>query len=709
MLLPIKESNSLMSDECEMMNAERIHIPLRSVLVMIWNYARVRLLEQLSAVAFIVAYLALFQMIVLGAVPADAWKIGFGIGLVVFGLTFFLEGLLLGLMPLGERVGIRLPQAGGLLAVALFGLLLGIGSTLAEPAVAALRVMGSAINAWEAPLLFHLLQNDPQHLVIAIGVGVGISVAVGMLRLYFGTSIKPLIYAIIPILLVSSLIYSINPKLAALLGLAWDSGAVTTGPVTVPLVIALGIGVSRSIAMRKNPSSGFGIIMLASAFPVLAVLVLGFITGPKLPPPTSEAEFFAPHHRMDALRIFSDEESLEQHAFRNGSIDGRRAFYGDAASYSAALESLRDPAERARLLGGVSLHDWLRSRADESERELLAEVPHSARENRSALPTSDVGTVFGGESAAALRAVVPLTLLLLATLSIFLKSSLRYRDEIALGIFFCLAGMTMLSAGIQLGLAPLGDSIGRSLPRVFRNTPQEEDRIVIHDFDKRSLIEAFGRDGSRVRFFQLVDERGRIQQHEFDMSRFDPESGRYTHVVMRVPLFEGQLTFAGIGLVLLFAFGLGYGSTLAEPALRALGVKVEEITVGTVRRRGMVRAVSIGVGIGLVAGTVRILFNIPTIWMIVPPYLLLLALTVGSEENFCGIAWDCGGVTTGPITVPLVMAMGLGIGGELHVVEGFGVMAMASAYPVITVLCYGMLMHSRQSRSVRTAEKDANE
>jgi hypothetical protein len=84
---------------------------------------------------------------------------------------------------------------------------------------------------------------------------------------------------------------------------------------------------------------------------------------------------------------------------------------------------------------------------------------------------------------------------------------------------------------------------------------------------------------------------------------------------------------------------------------------------------------------------------------------LLFPLTYWSEEDFAGIAWDCGGVTTGSVTVPLVLAMGMGIGGELNVIDGFGVLAMASVYPVITVLLYGMIVRFRQRRSFQLPEK----
>jgi hypothetical protein len=129
----------------------RIHIPPRVAAVMVWNYAKVRVLEQVKAVAFIILYLVGFQMLVLRTTPAHAVQIAGGLAMVVFGLTFFLEGLFLGLMPLGERVGVQLPQRSNIVVIVLFGLLLGVGATLAEPAIAALRVAGWNVTPWEAP------------------------------------------------------------------------------------------------------------------------------------------------------------------------------------------------------------------------------------------------------------------------------------------------------------------------------------------------------------------------------------------------------------------------------------------------------------------------------------------------------------------------------------------------------------------------------
>jgi hypothetical protein len=155
---------------------------------------------------------------------------------------------------------------------------------------------------------------------------------------------------------------------------------------------------------------------------------------------------------------------------------------------------------------------------------------------------------------------------------------------------------------------------------------------------------------------------------------------------------------------------MGYGATMAEPALNALGITVEGLTVGAIKRAQIVQVVSIGVGIGIVLGFSRILFDLPLIWLIVPSYILLIPLTILSEEEFTAIAWDSGGVTTGPVTVPLVLAMGLSIGGVLNISDGFGVLALASAFPIITVLLFGLIARAKQRKSISNNLKDdANE
>jgi hypothetical protein len=118
---------------------------------------------------------------------------------------------------------------------------------------------------------------------------------------------------------------------------------------------------------------------------------------------------------------------------------------------------------------------------------------------------------------------------------------------------------------------------------------------------------------------------------------------------------------------------------------------VEEITVGAFKKAFLIQAVAIGVGVGIAVGIVKIVFQVPLVYVLLPPYLGLLGLSAISTEEMVNIAWDSAGVTTGPITVPLVIAMGLGLGNSLPgVIEGFGVLAMASVCPILSVLLVGL-------------------
>jgi hypothetical protein len=94
--------------------------------------------------------------------------------------------------------------------------------------------------------------------------------------------------------------------------------------------------------------------------------------------------------------------------------------------------------------------------------------------------------------------------------------------------------------------------------------------------------------------------------------------------------------------------------------------------------------------------------------MILPPYLLLFPLTLANTEEFAGIAWDSGGVTTGLVTVPLVLAMGLGLSGQLDISDGFGILAMASVYPIVSVLLFGLVARLHQRKVTRAAEGETN-
>ena len=128
----------------------------------------------------------------------------------------------------------------------------------------------------------------------------------------------------------------------------------------------------------------------------------------------------------------------------------------------------------------------------------------------------------------------------------------------------------------------------------------------------------------------------------------------------------------GLTIALLFAWFLGFGSTIAEPALSALGMTAEELTNGVFKKKTLILAVSFGVACGIALGLAKLIFNLPLIWLLVGSYSVAAILTLLSSEVFVNVAWDSAGVTTGPVTVPLVLAMGLGFSNATQAVEGFG-------------------------------------
>ena len=157
-----------------------------------------------------------------------------------------------------------------------------------------------------------------------------------------------------------------------------------------------------------------------------------------------------------------------------------------------------------------------------------------------------------------------------------------------------------------------------------------------------------------------------------------------------IEIYPVYLYSVGLILTLAFAWVLGFGATFAEPALNALGVTAETLTNGVFKKKTLIYAVSIGVAFGIAIGLAKLIFNLPLIGLIIPGYLLAIILTFFSSEEFVNVAWDSAGVTTGPITVPLVLAMGLGFGNATGAVEGFGILSMASIGPIITVMLTGL-------------------
>ncbi len=532
---------------------EKIKLQSIDIYRLLYPYINSKFKEQLIAVIPLVIYLVLFQIIFLRQPIDNAITITLGIIAVIIGLMLFMEGLLKGLMPFGELLGNKLPQKSGILKLMIITFLLGIGVTYAEPAIGALKTAGSIVDINKATYLYLILNQYGDILPVAVGIGVGVAAVIGTLRFLKGWSLKNLIYITLIPTIGLTILTILNDDLKSTIGLAWDCGAVTTGPVTVPLVLALGIGIASSGGKGESSISGFGIVTLASLFPIIAVLLFANIIY-----------YISP---IDSNNISSLIISTDNNA------------------------STLDKTPYLEILLGI-------------------------------------------------RATVPLILFLFIVLKLVLREKLRNPTYITYGIVLLVIGMIIFNIGLTYGLSNLGNQSGGLVPAAFTK-------------------------------LDSVDKS---------------------------PLYNYSL---GIIIALIFSFCLGFGATLAEPALNSLGYTVENLTNGIFRKSMLMYSVSFGVGIGIMLGIVKITFDIPLYYLLLPFYLIGLILTIFSSEEYVNVAWDSAGVTTGPVTVPLVLAMGLGFGNSLSVVEGFGILSLASICPIISVLTLGLAIKYIVSRKQR--------
>ena len=529
----------------------RIKLSWQEVYRLVRPYLSVRILEQAKAVLPLAIYLGLFQLLILREPVSDALIISGGLVAVIIGLMIFMEGLKVGLMPFGEALGTSLPAKASLVVVLLIAFLLGIGVTFAEPAIGALQEAGSLVDVAKAPYLYALLNEWSLTLVLSVGAGVGLAAAIGTVRFIYGWSLKPLIYITLAPVLLITIFMATDSELSTVLGLAFDCGAVTTGPVTVPLVLALGIGIANAAGKGGDSLSGFGIVTLASLFPIIAVMSLALYVSSQ----------FTPEQIVSAA--------------------------------SASASSMRD-------VGWYEVTPGLE--------------------------------VVGG-----VRAIVPLVIFLLIVMIVVLRERVPSPNTIFFGIFLCVLGMIVFNLGLSYGLSKLGGQSGGLVPAAFTQ----------------------------------IDS------------------------VASSPLYMFSL---GLFIALAFAWLLGFGATLAEPALNALGATVETLTNGSFKKSTLMYAVSLGVAFGISTGVAKIIFQIPIAYLLIPGYVIAIALTIASSEEFVNIAWDSAGVTTGPVTVPLVLAMGLGFGKAIGAVEGFGILSMASIGPIVAVLGTGIYVRWKVKR-----------
>jgi hypothetical protein len=221
--------------------------------------------EGLRSVAPVIGILLVFQLVVLRE-PLQNWRqIAVGLVLTVVGLVIFLKGLEIGLTPLGEAASGTLAQRRSLILIVVFGVALGYGATLAEPA---LRLLAERVEELTAGALGSTL------LVQTVAVGVALGLAVGAARIVMGIEVTPFF---IPALALALVLTFFAPERYT--GLAFDAALATTGPVTVPLAVALGSGLALALERGDILIYGFGLVAFAALGVVLGVLVLGIVLG----------------------------------------------------------------------------------------------------------------------------------------------------------------------------------------------------------------------------------------------------------------------------------------------------------------------------------------------------------------------------------------------------------------------------------------------
>ena len=531
----------------------RIQMNFSQVMVLLAPYCGLRVFDQLKAVAPLAAYLMLFQLLILRHPIESAVTLCFGLVAVVVGLAVFMEGLKTGLMPFGTIIGDNLPKKASMTVVLIVIGILGVGVTFAEPAIGALQAFGSSVDVMKAPYLYEILNNWAMPLILMVGAGVGLAAILGTVRFVRGWSLKPMIYlALLPIFVLTGYAW-LDPNLRSVLGLAWDCGAVTTGPVTVPLVLSLGIGIANAAGKGGSSLSGFGVVTMASLFPILAVLILAIFVSFSI----------TPDEIIAAAKIASN---------------------------------------------------------------VVVEQPTIWDKT----PLVEIGL--------GVRAILPLVLFLMFVLFVVLKSTLPNKMITVYGLALTIVGMCIFNIGLTYGLGAIGSQTGGVLPAAFMDIPVSESS----------------------------------------------------------PIFN---IATGLSIVIGFAFILGFGATLAEPALNALGSTVQDLTNGAFKKSMLMYSVAGGVAVGIALGVGKVVLGFDLMKVLMPLYLLGIVLTVLSTEEFVNVAWDSAGVTTGPVTVPLVLAMGLGLGNAVSAIDGFGILSLASICPIVAVLSMGLVIKFMNEKS----------
>ena len=457
----------------------------------------------------------------------NAELITFTVGavLLVVGLGLFSMGADMAMTPMGSHVGAGLSRQKKLTLLLIVCFVLGMLITIAEPD---LQVLAKQVSA---------VMNGTV-LIYAVGIGVGAFLVIAILKIVFRRSLASILMLFYMLMFALALMLVVNGN-DALLPMSFDSGGVTTGPITVPFIMALGVGISSVLGDRRSQENSFGLVSLCSVGPILAVLVLGIFSR-------NDLSYTVPDYGVS-----------------NEIVD---------AFLHTAVHTCKEVAVALGLIVAFFLGCQL----------------------------------------------------------IFLHLPRKRMLKIGLGVVFTYIGLVLFLTGVNVGFMPIGYKLGYELAQ----------------------------------------------------------------------LNEGLLVV--LGLV------MGVLVVLAEPAIHVLNQQVEDVTGGYVSKKSMMIGLCIGVGASIALSMIRIIFDFSIVYYVIPGYFLSLALSLFVPPVYTAIAFDSGGVASGPMTSGFILPFATGVcvclQGEAAVLrDAFGVVAVVAMTPLITIQLLGF----RAIASEMIAEKRA--
>ena len=477
-----------------------------------------KLSETLKAVLPILAIVLLLCFTIAPIPPSILMTFLIGAILLIIGMLFFNVGVEISMTPIGERVGSVMTRSKNVFIIILISFIMGFIITISEPDLQVL--------AQQVPAVPNLV------LILAVALGVGIFLVLALLRMLIGI---PLSYLLVIFYVIIFILTIFVP--GDFLSVAFDSGGVTTGPMTVPFIMSFGIGVSAIRNDKHADDDSFGLVSLCSVGPILSVLILGMIFHPE-----------------------SAEQVSESIPIIDNTVDLWKLF---AVGFPTYIEEI-----------AISI-----------------------------LPI----VVFFGIFQLISRDVNKHTLI-----------------RICIGLVYTYIGLVLFLTGVNVGFMPAGNYLGQilaSLPYAWILVP--------------------------------------------------------------------------IGMI------IGYFIVKAEPAVFVLTKQVEEMTSGAISAKAMGTSLSIGVAASVGLAMIRVLTGINILWFLVPGYFIALILTFFVPKLFTAIAFDSGGVASGPMTATFLLPLAMGACGALGgniITDAFGIVAMVAMTPLITIQIMGLVFKIKEAK-----------